>query len=112
MTTTDPLSAGCESRDDGRIAAAFYRFVDLPGYASLRAPLLFVCERNDVRGTILLASEGVNGTIAGPPAGVRAVLDWLRDRPELADLEHKESPADTMPRAWTELERPATRPQW
>lgn len=79
------------------IAAAFYKFVDFPDYEQLRGRLLAVCERLDVKGTILLASEGINGTIAGVPENVRAVLGFLRTDARLADLEHKESGAASMP---------------
>ena len=79
------------------IAAAFYKFVALPDFADLRAPLLEFCEQRDVRGTILLAAEGINGTIAGEPSRVREVLAWLRRDTRLADLEHKESGAARRP---------------
>lgn len=79
------------------LTAALYKFVELPEYAQWQAPLLALCRDNSVKGTILLAAEGVNGTIAGELAGVSAVLDWLRRDPRLADLEHKESWADAPP---------------
>ena len=79
------------------LVAAFYRFVSLPDFANLREPLRAVAEAGGVKGTILLAAEGINGTIAGPEAGVRAVLAHLRSDPRLADLEAKESSAQTMP---------------
>ena len=79
------------------LVAAFYRFASLPDYADLREGLRAVCERHEVRGTILLAAEGVNGTIAGPEPGVRAVLAHLRADPRLAEMEHKESWAETQP---------------
>ncbi|MEO0557829.1 MAG: rhodanese-related sulfurtransferase [Bacteroidota bacterium] len=79
------------------LVAAFYRFVSLPNFADLRQPLHAVCEAEGVKGTILLAAEGVNGTIAGPEDGVRAVLAHLRSDPRLAELEAKESWAETMP---------------
>ncbi len=79
------------------IAAAFYKFVELSDFAALKAPLLARCEALGVKGTILLAEEGVNGTIAGSPESVRAVLAHLRADPRLADLGHKESPAGEMP---------------
>ena len=79
------------------LTAALYKFVELPDYAALQAPLLAECEAHDIRGTLLLAAEGINGTIAGLPAGVRAVLFYLRNDPRLASLEHKESWANTMP---------------
>jgi UPF0176 protein len=77
--------------------AAFYKFTHLDDHASLREPLLAVCRENDVKGTILLASEGINGTIAGPNEGVTAVLTHMRSDPRLADLAAKHSTADSDP---------------
>jgi UPF0176 protein len=79
------------------LTAALYRFVDLPDFADLREPLLACCEAHGVKGTLLLAREGINGTIAGPEAGVRAVLAHLRADPRLADLPHKASWSDHPP---------------
>ena len=79
------------------LTAALYKFVELPDYADLQAPLLACCEANGVKGTLLLAAEGINGTIAGPEAGVRAVLAWLRKDARLALLEHKEAWAQRLP---------------
>ncbi len=73
------------------LTAALYKFVELPDFAALQPPLLACCEAHGVKGTLLLAPEGINGTIAGPEAGVRAVLAWLRSDVRLATLEHKES---------------------
>ncbi len=79
------------------LTAALYRFVDLPDFAGLREPLLACCEAHGVKGTLLLAREGINGTIAGPEAGVQAVLAHLRADPRLADLPHKASWSDHPP---------------
>lgn len=79
------------------VVAALYRFVTLEDYSSLREPLLDVCQRAGVRGTLLLAKEGINGTIAGTRAGIDTVLDFLRADSRLADLDHKESFDDHMP---------------
>ncbi len=83
------------------LTAALYKFVELPDHAALKAPLLAECEAHGIRGTLLLAAEGINGTIAGLPGGVRAVLAYLRNDPlfqnRLAMLEHKESWASAMP---------------
>ena len=79
------------------LTAALYKFVDLPDYQALREPLLTCCEANQVKGTLLLASEGINGTIAGPEAGVRAVLAHLHADPRLATLQHKEAWANKPP---------------
>jgi len=79
------------------LVAALYKFVHLPDYKSMRAPLLACCEANQVRGTVLLAEEGINGTIAGPQDGIAAVLAFLRGDPRLRSLTHKESWSDDMP---------------
>ena len=73
------------------LTAAFYKFVELSNFPEMKEPLLAFCESQDVKGTILLANEGINSTIAGSEAGVRAVLAYLRNDPRLATLEHKES---------------------
>jgi UPF0176 protein len=79
------------------LTAALYKFVELPDFAELQAPVLACCEAHGVKGTLLLASEGINGTIAGRADGVQAVLAFLRQDPRLASLEHKESHAASMP---------------
>ena len=79
------------------LTAALYQFVDLPDFAALREPIQLVCEQHSVKGTLLLAPEGINGTIAGPEAGVRAVLAHLHADPRLARLPHKESWSDKPP---------------
>jgi UPF0176 protein len=73
------------------LTAALYKFVDLPDFTELQAPLQACCVAHDVKGTLLLAREGINGTIAGPEVGIRAVLAFLRADPRLASLVHKES---------------------
>jgi UPF0176 protein len=73
------------------LTAAFYKFAALPDFEERKAPLLALCQARQVKGLVLLASEGINSTIAGAPADVHAVLDFLRADPLLADLQHKES---------------------
>ena len=73
------------------LTAALYKFIELPDYAQLQAPLLACCQANGVKGTLLLAAEGINGTIAGLESGVGSVLAWLRSDERLAGLKHKES---------------------
>jgi UPF0176 protein len=79
------------------VVAALYKFVSLPDYHELREPLLDACLKAGTRGTLLLAAEGINGTIAGTREGIDAVLAYLRADPRLAELEHKESFDDHMP---------------
>ena len=75
----------------GYLTAAFYRFVELPDCAALQAPLLARCEALQIKGLILLAHEGINGTVAGAPDNITALLEFLRADPRLKALEHKES---------------------
>lgn len=77
--------------------AALYHFARVSDPAALRPILTALCAQNDVRGSLLVAREGINGTIAGPPAGIEAVLAELRAIKGFAALEHKVSHAEAMP---------------
>jgi len=77
--------------------AALYHFTRFDDPDALRAPLRELCEEKDVRGSLLIAAEGINGTIAGPRAGIDAVLAHIRALPGCADLEWKESTAAEAP---------------
>lgn len=79
------------------IVAALYRFARFADPAALREPLLTLCEAQAVRGTLLLASEGINGTIAGPPDGIAQVIAHIRALPGCADLDVKYAKAEAMP---------------
>ena len=79
------------------IIAALYHFTRFDDPAALKPDLLNLCLRSQVRGTLLLAREGVNGTIAGPRAGIDAVLAHIRALPGCADLEWKEATSDRAP---------------
>ena len=81
---------------DFRISA-FYHFAPLDDFAAMREPLLRVAQEAGIRGSILLAGEGVNGTIAGPQAGVERVLAHLRADPRISALVEKASFAERMP---------------
>lgn len=76
------------------ICAALYKFVELDNYEDLRQPLLDVMLTNQVKGTLLLAREGINGTICGTREQLDVVLAHLRADPRLVDIDHKESPSD------------------
>ncbi len=71
------------------VVCALYRFVDLANYEEIQTPLLNILNANQVKGTLLLASEGINGTIAGDQEGIDNVLNWLKFDPRLADLTAK-----------------------
>ncbi|KGF69011.1 hypothetical protein LL06_13335 [Hoeflea sp. BAL378] len=79
------------------VVAALYHFARLEDHAALQAPLASLCDQMGVKGTLLLAREGVNGTIAGSRTAIDAVLAHLRAIPGLQALEHKESSAHKMP---------------
>lgn len=79
------------------IIAALYHFTRFDDPAALRGPLLDLCNAQRVKGSLLLACEGVNGTIAGTWAGIDAVLAHLRALPGCAALEWKESTAEAPP---------------
>ena len=79
------------------VVAALYKFVTLEDFREMREPLLDACLRAGTRGTILLATEGINGTIAGSREAIDDVLNYLRSDARLADLEHKESFDHEMP---------------
>ncbi|AAV83183.1 rhodanese-related sulfurtransferase [Idiomarina loihiensis] len=76
------------------ICAALYKFVELNDYKELREPLYQTLIANDVKGTLLLAREGINGTICGTREAIDNVLNYLRSDERFADIEHKESPSD------------------
>lgn len=77
--------------------AALYRFVRLDDFENLRNPLLEFCEARGIRGTLLLANEGINGTIAGTTQAISEVLAYLRRDDRLADLECKFSYTEDRP---------------
>lgn len=79
------------------IVAALYKFVQLQDCSDLRDRLQSHCEQFQIKGTLLLAPEGINGTVAGSRSAIHALLRELRSDPRLADLEHKESFAEHMP---------------
>lgn len=79
------------------LVAAFYRFAPVPDPAALQAPLRAVCHENDVLGTILVAAEGINGTISGTPAAIDTVFAWLRRLPGFESLDHQPTYADFQP---------------
>jgi UPF0176 protein len=79
------------------VVAALYKFADLPDFEAIIPPLKALCDLHKVKGTLLLASEGINGTIAGTREGIDAVLSYLHSDERLKDIEHKESFASEQP---------------
>ncbi|MCW6037035.1 rhodanese-related sulfurtransferase [Spirulina subsalsa FACHB-351] len=77
--------------------ATFYKFFTFPDYREQQVPLLNYCQTQGIKGTILLASEGINATLAGTENAIASVLDYLRSDPRLHDLDVKLSYAETPP---------------
>lgn len=79
------------------LVAALYRFATLDDWRERQAPLQALCGEAGLRGTLLLASEGINGTVAGPDAGIARLVGHLRADTALAGLDVKYSRAPLMP---------------
>ena len=79
------------------VIAALYKFLRLPDFRELKRPLLDRCNGLRLRGTFLLAPEGINGAVSGSREGVDGILTYLRSEPRFADLVHKESRAAECP---------------
>ena len=77
--------------------ATFYKFADISDLTAKQQQILAWCKSAEIKGTIILAAEGINGTIAGSKKAIASILNQLRSLPNLADLEHKESTAAKKP---------------
>ena len=77
--------------------ASFYRFFSFPEYETWQSPLLALMQKQRMTGTILLADEGINATVAGLPEGMHQLYEKIRSHPELTDLATKEHTASTNP---------------
>lgn len=117
---TELLHAKCSTRNPGYLCkrvtiedmtqsekerrykvAALYKFVSLPDYKELREPLLKFCRNQNICGTLLLAEEGINGTIAGSPHAIGSLISYLKTansmKGRLTDLDVKYAWADKRP---------------
>ena len=81
--------AGRATNEDGFVVAALYKFADLPDYRELQPVVQQLCDDAGSLGTILLAQEGINGTICAPAAGMKTILEWLADEPRFEALSLK-----------------------
>ncbi len=79
------------------VIAAFYHFVSLPHFEALKEPLLSFCNQHHLKGTVLLAREGINSTISGSREGIDALYDYLNNEGHFTGLTAKESFADVQP---------------
>ena len=83
------------------LTTAMYHFVSIPSFECLREPLLSFCLSKEIKGTLLLADEGINGTLAGSEKSILALLHYLKNDPifegNFKNLAHKESWSDKHP---------------
>lgn len=73
------------------VVAALYKFVSVPDYEKLQAPLMQFCKDEEIKGTLLLAHEGINGTVSGTRTAIDALFVYLNKLPEFKGITHKES---------------------
>ena len=86
-----------DSETNNIVVAALYKFTRFADFAQYREPILNTMLDNDVKGTLLLANEGINGTISGSRQGIDTVLDYLRSIEAIGRFEFKESYTDVQP---------------
>ncbi|AZN37148.1 oxygen-dependent tRNA uridine(34) hydroxylase TrhO [Iodobacter ciconiae] len=86
-----------QNQSEAIVVAALYKFVTLADFKALKELLLQSMLDNEVKGTLLLAFEGINGTVAGTRAGIDGLLAWLKSDARFIDLDHKESYCDEQP---------------
>jgi UPF0176 protein len=79
------------------VICALYKFVTLEDYQEIKPTLLDFMLQHDIRGTLLLAQEGINGTVAGSRTGIDSLLTYLQNDSRFEDISYKESFTQTMP---------------
>ena len=89
------------------IVATFYHFFDFPNYTVLRQPLLDEMNRLRIKGSLIIAAEGINGTLSGDRSAIDQYLGYLKQNVTRVEFEHKESLYDRQPfqRAKVRLKR-------
>jgi UPF0176 protein len=79
------------------VIVAMYQFVQLDDFMQMKPLLLKICGENNIKGTILLAHEGLNGTIAGSQTGIDNLLAYLHAEPRFKTMNYKKSYTNTSP---------------
>lgn len=93
----NPNGTKMTENTDNIVIATFYKFADLHDYESIREPLKEFCNEHELKGTILLAREGINSTISGTRENIDALMQHLRSDSRFSDLTWKESYFDSKP---------------
>ena len=76
---------------------AFYKFVHFPNYTSYQSKILNFCVERNIKGTILLAEEGINGAAVGTKKNIYELLNFLKTDNRFSDITHKESYSEEIP---------------
>lgn len=79
------------------VVVALYHFTTLDDYKNIREGLQRFCDEHGIKGSLLLAYEGINGTVAGTQQAMDALLDYLYQDSRFSGLEHKKSFSQDMP---------------
>ena len=79
------------------LVAALYKFVEIDDLLSLQSNLYEICEKNNIMGTILIANEGINGTISGKTNEINQTISLLKSDKRFANIEIKYSSTDKQP---------------
>jgi len=85
------------NQNDQSVVCALYKFVKLEDFEAIREPLLKIMLDNNIKGTLLLALEGINGTVSGNRDSINILLNWLKTDTRFSDISHKESFDNTIP---------------
>lgn len=79
------------------VVATFYKFVSLDNLQDIKEQIMYCCNNCKVKGTILIAHEGINGTVAGSRESIDRIINYLDHDSRFAGIEHKESACESMP---------------
>lgn len=79
------------------IIASFYKFTPIPAFEALKDPILNCLKQNHLLGTVILASEGINGSISGKPENLQRFYDFIHQIKDFSDLKFKENFDDILP---------------
>ena len=75
----------------------FYKFAHFPNYISFQSKILNFCVERNIKGTILLAEEGINAAVAGAKKNIYELLNFLKTDNRFSDITHKESYSEEIP---------------
>ena len=81
----------------GFVVAAFYRFVHLHNYYDMRPEILGFCNNRGIKGTVILAEQGINATISGSRSDIHGFFEFLNLDSRLAGIQYQESYSNVSP---------------